>query len=815
MKFLLRIIFVVLLVFFSFFTPNISLIEAESIIDFKQIFENHGSIMMLIDAESGAIEEVNQAAADFYGYSTEELKEMYIQDINTLSAEEVEKKRMAAVEKESNHFVFPHTMANGEIRVVEVYSYPYLHNNKILLFSIINDITVRKRIEQELAKQNERLKRAERTTKSGHWEFHFSENKVVYSEGAAKIYGIENEWTIDEIQQAPLPKYREMLDQALKDLINGVSEYDVQFQIERFDDGKIIDIRSIAEYDAENNIVFGVIHDISEFNKAKAILGKQKNLIIMGIIIFILIQFFIIIILIKNIKKRQDSEKEIKRISNQDKLTDLYNRSFADEKLKEIDRKGSVPVSLIMGDVNGLKLTNDTFGHNRGDELLKNVAIILKQSCRSEDIIARWGGDEFVVLLPQTKFKETEKIVKRIKQASKEASQNLTPVSISLGYAVKKYSFQNIYMVLQKAEDNMYKEKSVERIKVRHEIKENICRYLAENTDETEKLKYIDMLGRKVEVYKGVKKVVAVGPGTLRMITYLKAVDKIVGVEDFEKRDSKKPYILAYPELQKLPSIGPQFGGDAELIAAQKPDIIFYSFTTKKEAEVLQNKTGVPVFVINYGGPGSTEIETFFQGLKLMGKILNKEDRAEYLQNYYKIIIKDLEDRTNNIPGKDKIKVYTGGIGFKGAQGIASTEPAYPPFEYINTDNVAGSLGYEHAVISKEKLLEWDPDIIFVDEGGYSLVLNDLKRKEFSFLSAVINNKIYGVLPYNYYTTNFATVLANAYYMGKVVYPDNFQDIDPEIKADQIYKEFLDKGVYKEMEDIFGGYKKIEKEIIR
>ena len=69
-----------------------------------------------------------------------------------------------------------------------------------------------------------------------------------------------------------------------------------------------------------------------------------------------------------------------------------------------------------MGDVNGLKLVNDAFGHDKGDELLQKAAVAIQSACRTDDIVARWGGDEFVILLPKTKTEEAEEIVKRIKE---------------------------------------------------------------------------------------------------------------------------------------------------------------------------------------------------------------------------------------------------------------------------------------------------------------------------------------------------------------------------------------------------------------
>ncbi len=84
-------------------------------------------------------------------------------------------------------------------------------------------------------------------------------------------------------------------------------------------------------------------------------------------------------------------------------MTGLYNRRFYEEKIKRLDTTRNLPISIIMGDVNNLKVINDRFGHEKGDELLVKAAEAIHNVCRTDDIAARWGGDEFVILLPKTK----------------------------------------------------------------------------------------------------------------------------------------------------------------------------------------------------------------------------------------------------------------------------------------------------------------------------------------------------------------------------------------------------------------------------
>lgn len=104
----------------------------------------------------------------------------------------------------------------------------------------------------------------------------------------------------------------------------------------------------------------------------------------------------------RDITKSKQKEEEILYLNYHDVLTGLYNRAFFDEELKRLDTERQLPLSVIIGDINGLKLINDALGHAEGDKLLVAMSKILKNCCRAEDIIARTGGDEFGILLPKT-----------------------------------------------------------------------------------------------------------------------------------------------------------------------------------------------------------------------------------------------------------------------------------------------------------------------------------------------------------------------------------------------------------------------------
>lgn len=157
------------------------------------------------------------------------------------------------------------------------------------------------------------------------------------------------------------------------------------------------------------------------------------------------------------------NEEKIRYLSFHDPLTGLYNRSHFNENLKKLDSKENLPISVIFGDVNSLKLTNDIFGHSAGDALIVKIAEILKKVCRKEDIIARIGGDEFIILLPRTHAIDAEKIMKRINLRLSEVQVATIKCSISMGCDTKLTEDQDISIVMQNAENNMYQEKALVR----------------------------------------------------------------------------------------------------------------------------------------------------------------------------------------------------------------------------------------------------------------------------------------------------------------------------------------------------------------
>lgn len=175
------------------------------------------------------------------------------------------------------------------------------------------------------------------------------------------------------------------------------------------------------------------------------------------------------VLLIKDETENEEKHKALLYTTYHDALTGLYNRHFFEIELERLDTERNMPLSLVMLDVNGLKLTNDAFGHDKGDELLKAVSMTLKDTFRSDDIIARWGGDEFVVVLPKLHDRDVSVILKRFTKALEAVNVDPVKVSVSYGHAQKHRKDESIKTVMKRAEDMMYRRKLSESMNMRFE----------------------------------------------------------------------------------------------------------------------------------------------------------------------------------------------------------------------------------------------------------------------------------------------------------------------------------------------------------
>jgi iron complex transport system substrate-binding protein len=316
-----------------------------------------------------------------------------------------------------------------------------------------------------------------------------------------------------------------------------------------------------------------------------------------------------------------------------------------------------------------------------------------------------------------------------------------------------------------------------------------------------------DAAGRAISLPRQVKRIVPLG-GALRFVTYLQGLDTVVGIEEVEKKfpEAGRLYGLVTAEMARTMTTvsegGP--GGklpDFEKVISVHPDAIVTVGYDISQVETIQQKTGIPVVILNTGMNAALDLQQTRESLLLLGKIIDRKERADTLIALIDQLEEDLTRRT--APLTDRPSVYIGAVGYRGKHGIASTEVHYAPLAWIHGHNVADVINLPgHAFIDQEKLLLWNPDFIFLDAGGLEQVGEDFLKNPayYQMLHAVKTGRVFVMPPYNYYYTNIEIALANAYFLGKTLYPERFTDIDPGGKADMIFNAFVGLKAYGQLQ---------------
>ncbi|AXR80014.1 ABC transporter substrate-binding protein [Natrarchaeobaculum sulfurireducens] len=327
----------------------------------------------------------------------------------------------------------------------------------------------------------------------------------------------------------------------------------------------------------------------------------------------------------------------------------------------------------------------------------------------------------------------------------------------------------------------------------------------------------VDLAGRSVSIPESLDRIVAVGPGCLRLVVQLGAADLVVGVERDELEWRQEvPYNLATPSLSELEVIGGD-GGDFEQIVALEPDLICSTGSTEA-VETLADRTGLPVVGLTAGQLIDVDEPSLQAVWETTGKALDRGDRVSELNAFLESVREDLRDRVENAATTDSERIYATGISFQGGQGLESTRPRFEPFELLGeVDNVAAEVGENdvvHVTISPEQLLQWDPDLIVVDRTNVELIEAELAgTPSYRELTAVSEGEVYGLVPHAQYGVNHSSALASAYYVGSLLYPEAFADVEIERRADEIYEAILGRPIYDELVAIHGGFGRVDLDV--
>jgi diguanylate cyclase (GGDEF)-like protein/PAS domain S-box-containing protein/putative nucleotidyltransferase with HDIG domain len=407
----------------------------------------------------GVIGMLNPAGLKLVGAKTEsEVIGRPVSDFMSKSAYRSFKIRQEKL-KAGEHGIYPveevFQKLDGTPVNVEIMASPLTYNNKPAVQFIITDITQRKKAEQERERLREALYRDKVYL-----------NSLIQNASTPIIT-----WTSDLVitefnhafEQLSGVKREELIGKRV-DQLKEVVENEVLMHY----------ILETVDGESRSNVEIPITHQSGE---SRAVLwssavirdseGKNTATIVQG----------------TDITERKEADEKNLYLSYHDHLTDLYNRRYFEYRLSQLNEDRYLPLTIVMGDVNGLKLINDSFGHEAGDEILKKAAYVIKKGCRENDVVARIGGDEFGIILTKADEESAEKIVRRFKDEAQAVDFDNKLLSISFGYSTLHQRNKKIEEVMMEAENYMYRRKMYESASMRNKTIDIIMSALYEKSD--------------------------------------------------------------------------------------------------------------------------------------------------------------------------------------------------------------------------------------------------------------------------------------------------------------------------------------------
>lgn len=259
----------------------------------------------------------------------------------------------------------------------------------------------------------------------------------------------------------------------------------------------------------------------------------------------------------KDITATKKAEEELIYLSYHDQLTELFNRRYFEIQTRKYDNSNTLPLSVITGDINGLKMINNAFGNAEGDRLIVDTAKIIKSCCRDGDIPARTGGGDFKILMPKTDFETAFSVLKEIQKACDVHNAKLSNeayfINISMGFATKTDAEESFDSVMKIAENYMYQRKLLENKSSRSSIIASITATMYAKSQETE-----EHCGRLVEISKMIGEALKLSERELDELALLAKLHDIgkVGIPERILLNPGKLSEAEWAEMKKHPEVG-------------------------------------------------------------------------------------------------------------------------------------------------------------------------------------------------------------------------------------------------------------------
>ena len=443
---------------------------------FKAMFNQHSALMLVVDAETREIMDVNPATLNYFGYTRDEMVGHRAQEFNLLPTEiAAEKYRGAGLSGDVIFSAAPYRLKSGKIRLLDAYASAITEGERKLFYFILFDVTDKERYREEMLHEKELLRTTLQSIGDG----------VVTTDNMGIITGMNNvaekltDWDNESAIGSPFDDVFVLQNESTGHTV----ENPIQKVLET---GLIIGLANHTELINRSGLCVPIADSAAPI--------KDEN----G-------QTFGVVMVFRDVNEEKEHNKQVEFLSYHDFLTGLHNRRYVEEMMVHLDKEKYLPISVIMADVNGLKITNDVFGHKTGDTLLKSVGILLQECCEEKDLIARWGGDEFVVIMPYKSLEDAEKVVQKIKDTHVAIEGSNLSLSLSLGCACMNTTESSIHSALQQAEKYMYQQKLLDGKSYRNAIISTLLATLYEKSNETEEHSkrietYCHAIGRKLHL---------------------------------------------------------------------------------------------------------------------------------------------------------------------------------------------------------------------------------------------------------------------------------------------------------------------------
>lgn len=384
------------------FRKNIEQALQESETKFRQLAENMREVFWLRDRQTGEFLFINAAFSEIWGRNVDDLYKN-----QNIFIESIHWEDLARVLHALTELVETGKILNEEYRIIQpdgvtkwvwTRAYPIYDNRQFYrIAGVAEDITERKKSESAMRDSERRYRDLIEHQGGGVSIIDPSQTIVYMNPSGEEIYGVPRGTMISRNMQ-------EFLD-------------DNQFSF-------LQSQSNIRQSGIETTFELTIIRPDKE--RRNVLITATPRFDVNG-------QFLGVIAIFRDNTQRKQTEDRLRYISLHDTLTELYNRAFFEDEIAHIEQVGRYPVSVIMADVDGLKQVNDQLGHQLGDELLRRVALALKDSVRSDDVVARIGGDEFAILMPSSDENALQQVLNRIQQnVGRENEGNRNPFTLSI-----------------------------------------------------------------------------------------------------------------------------------------------------------------------------------------------------------------------------------------------------------------------------------------------------------------------------------------------------------------------------------------------